>query len=186
MTADHGETLGEHDIYFSHGENIYDEVLSIPLIIKDNQYFKGGKKITKVVSSIDIVPTILSRINPIWYFFNKNKFNGRDIKGIVRGKDIKRKYIYSYFPKAWSIREVNKNIKYILYQDGSEELYFPPNEYNNLITDDSLEISYIRDEMRKRLDDWLKDYPIRSDINPNKESLGEEAKENLKRLGYLQ
>jgi len=186
LTADHGESLGEHNVYCDHGENIYDEVLSIPLIIKDSKYFKGGKKIPEVVSSIDIVPTILSIINPIWYFSNENKFDGKDIKGIMRDKDIKREYIYSYFPEAWSIREVNKNIKYILHQNGKEELYFLPDEHNNLIEDDSLEISSIRDKMRDNLRNWLKNYPIRSDINPEKESLDELTKENLRSLGYLQ
>lgn len=94
VSADHGESLGEHNIYFAHGEDIYDEVLRVPLIIKDAGFFKGGLKVNAAISSVDIVPTILSRVNPLWYFFNKNKFDGIDLKSEVMRKKTKRKYIF--------------------------------------------------------------------------------------------
>jgi len=187
LTADHGEALGEHNRYFTHEVNIYDELLHIPLIIKDSEYFKGGKKIPTIVSSIDIVPTILSRINPIFYFFNKNRFNGIDLKTVVAGKKIKRRYIYAYYPWAWSIRDVKNNIKYILCQNGREELYFLPDENANHINDDSLEVNYIKKKIEKDLKNWLKrGYPIRCDKNSKRIFLDKQAKEMLKCLGYLQ
>jgi len=82
LTADHGESLGEHNRYFTHGENIYEGVLHIPLILRDNKNFTGGKKISEPVSAVDIVPTILSRIDPLWYFFNSKKFNGIDLRQV--------------------------------------------------------------------------------------------------------
>lgn len=186
LSADHGESLGEHNSYFNHGENIYDEELHIPLIIKDNRYFKGGKKVSTVVSSVDIVPTILSRINPLWVFFNKLKFDGEDLRISINGKNTKRKYIYSYFPRARSIRDIDKNIKYILNDDGREELYLLPNEYANHINDGSLAITLVRKELEDSLRKWLKDYPIRADINPKKAYLDRATKNNLRNLGYLQ
>lgn len=177
--------MGNH--YFVHEEDIYDEVLHVPMIIKDNQYFKGGKRILTIVSSVDIVPTILDRINPIFYLFNKNRFNGIDLKTIVAGKKIKRRYIYSYFPWAWSIRDVKRNIKYILNQDGKEELYFLPDESANHINDNSLEVNYIKKWIRRDLKNWLKrGYPIRSDKNSKRTFLDKQAKGLLKSLGYLQ
>jgi arylsulfatase A-like enzyme len=186
LTADHGESMGEHNTYFNHGENTYDEELHIPLIIKDNRYFKGGKIISRVVSGVDIVPTILNRINPIWYFFNKNKFNGIDLKLIVENKPLQRQYIYSYYWGARSIRDINKNIKYILNEDGQEELYILLDETENLIKDASPEIISVKDDLRKNLKLWRKAYPIFSDINTKKVSLDEDTKAHLRSLGYLQ
>lgn len=186
LTADHGESLGEHNVYFSHGENIYDEVLHTPLIIKDNSNFEGGKRISAVVSSLDVVPTVLSRISPLRYFFNKNKFNGVDLKDIIMGKDIKRKYIYSYGPLSSSIRDVNKNVKYILNMLEREELYFLPDEYDNHIDDDSSQTLNIREKLKGNLKNWLKAYPIRADVNSKKTILDEQAKKVMKNLGYLQ
>lgn len=187
LTADHGESLGEHNRYFSHGENIFDELLHVPLIIKDNRYFKAGKKISTVASSVDIVPTILSRINPIWYFFNKNKFNGIDLLGMLDGKNTRRRYIYSYLPWAWSIRDVRKNSKYILYKSGKEGLYFLPDEITNHVKYNSARIVKIREELKKNLKKWIaQGYPIASDVNSKKASLDLETRELLRNLGYLQ
>lgn len=169
LTADHGESLGEHNSYFSHEVNIFDELLHVPLIIKDNRYFKAGRKISTAVSSVDIVPTILSRIDPFWYFFNKNKFDGIDLRGMLNGKNIGRRYIYSYFPWAWSIRDVKENIKYILYKNGRGRLYLFPDENTNYIKDNSARITKIREELRINLKKWIEaGYPIAADINSKK------------------
>ena len=185
LTADHGESLGEHNRYFCHGENLYNEVLHTPLIIKDNRFFKNRGRISPAVSSVDIVPTILSRVNPVWYFFNKNKFNGVDLRKVATG-DSKRKYVYSYFPWACSVREINKNIEYILNKNGKEELYFLPDEYTNHIQDASLDALSIKAELREALKIWRKHYPIRADMHSKKIILNKDTKESLRSLGYLQ
>lgn len=186
LSADHGESLGEHNLYFSHSESIYDETLHIPLIIKDTRFFKGGKKISTVISSVDIVPTILSRINPIWYFFHKNIFNGADLKELMKNKDIKRRFIYSYCTWARIIRDIKMNIKYISHDNGKEELYFLPDEYTNYVNDEALEVVCIKNKLRANLKQWLKHYPIRADINAKKMVLDNDTKELLRSLGYLQ
>lgn len=185
LTADHGESLGEYNQYFSHGEGIYDELLHVPLVIKDNRFFKGGKRVSITVSSVDVVPTVLCRINPVWYFLNKNKFNGADLIKIAKG-DLKIKYIYSYFPWAYSIRDINKNIKYVIYTNGREELYFLSGECLKNKKDDFLKPSSAKAEIRKALKIWLRRYPIRADINSKKILLDKGSKEWLKSLGYLQ
>jgi len=187
LTADHGESLGEHGVYFAHGRNIYDEVLQIPLIIKDKRYLKPGKRIAAAASGVDVVPTILSRINPRWYFFNKNKFNGMDLLDIPDGKNRERRYIYSYSLNACSIRDVKENVKYILAKGGSEELYFLPDEKNNLIKDNSPRVTRVKEELRINLKKWLNSgYPVISDINPGESVLNRKTEERLKSLGYLQ
>ncbi|MBU0549362.1 MAG: sulfatase-like hydrolase/transferase, partial [Candidatus Omnitrophica bacterium] len=186
LSSDHGEFLGEHGIYFDHGVNLYDEMLHLPLIIKDSDFFTGGKRIEKAVSSIDIVPTILNRINPVWYFLNKHKLEGKDLKRIVEGNDAGRGYVYSYSPSEWSICDTRKKVKYIFHENTEEELYILPDEDNNLINDNTLQISLTREELRKSLNTWLEDYPIYADINPKKIDLGEDEQEILRSLGYLQ
>ena len=61
VTADHGESLTEHDIFFdSHG--LYDESVKVPLIIHD---FRKNihKKINALVQHIDLFPTILEMLD---------------------------------------------------------------------------------------------------------------------------
>lgn len=185
LTADHGESLGEHNIYFHH-ENMHDEILQIPLIIKDNRYFKGGKKISTVVSSIDIVPTILNKVNPLWYSLNRNRFDGIDLKRLVKSAVTERKYIYAYFPGIWSVRDVNENIKYFLFKDKKEAVYLIPDENNNFIYDNSPDFSVKKDKLKKALEIWLKSLPLYVDINPHKAHLDENIRQNLRSLGYIQ
>lgn len=57
ITADHGESLGEHDIYFQH-RPIYEDVLRVPLIIS-GPGIPSNIRIESLTQNIDIMPTIL-------------------------------------------------------------------------------------------------------------------------------
>jgi len=55
VTADHGESLGEHDIYYAH-VGVYDEVLHVPLLIRVPGIASARSRLP--VSTLDIAPTI--------------------------------------------------------------------------------------------------------------------------------
>jgi len=60
ITSDHGEEFGEHGGLF-HGARFYEESLRVPLIIRDPKYpYSIGRRVTSVVSLVDVLPTILS------------------------------------------------------------------------------------------------------------------------------
>jgi arylsulfatase A-like enzyme len=58
ITGDHGEAMGEHDVFFQHGKDFYEEFLRVPLLVK-----APGAQATQLICApvrhIDIVPTIL-------------------------------------------------------------------------------------------------------------------------------
>jgi len=56
ITADHGENLGEHDIYFDH-HGLYDTTIHVPFIMWGNDVPRG-KKVEGLLSQIDIFPTL--------------------------------------------------------------------------------------------------------------------------------
>jgi arylsulfatase len=61
LTSDHGESLGEHHLYFNHIFTLFNEIVRVPLIVKrPGQAF--GKKIDENAALIDIFPTILDEI----------------------------------------------------------------------------------------------------------------------------
>ena len=59
ILADHGESFGEHNIFFSHA-GVFDETTHVPLIMKIPNI--GKKEINELVQPIDIAPTILDFI----------------------------------------------------------------------------------------------------------------------------
>jgi arylsulfatase A-like enzyme len=58
VTSDHGESLGEHDYYFDHGEDLFDPCLGIPLIVVAPEAPKGRRS-GVLASTLDLLPTIL-------------------------------------------------------------------------------------------------------------------------------
>jgi len=59
LTADHGESLGEHDYFFEHGAYLYEPVVRVPLIVVAPGRLPAGRKVETLGRTIDIVPTVL-------------------------------------------------------------------------------------------------------------------------------
>ncbi len=55
--ADHGESMIEHERWFTHGYQVYEEIIRIPLMIR-GPGVQGGRR-QGVVSTVDLMPTIL-------------------------------------------------------------------------------------------------------------------------------
>ena len=58
LTSDHGENFGEHGLAV-HPLCLYDSVLRVPLIFGGGPMSSGEKKLSQIVSTVDIFPTIL-------------------------------------------------------------------------------------------------------------------------------
>jgi arylsulfatase A-like enzyme len=61
LTSDHGESLGEHDYYFDHGEDLFEPSLAVPLLA----VVPGGKAGVRsrvFASTLDVAPTILDAV----------------------------------------------------------------------------------------------------------------------------
>ena len=61
LTSDHGESLGEHDYYFDHGEDVFEPSLAIPLIVLAPG-LKPGIRVDAFASTLDVVPTLLDAV----------------------------------------------------------------------------------------------------------------------------
>jgi glucan phosphoethanolaminetransferase (alkaline phosphatase superfamily) len=62
ITADHGESLGEHGLY-QHANSVREEVLRIPLILLSYGYVPHGRLDPgQFISQVDIAPTILAEL----------------------------------------------------------------------------------------------------------------------------
>ncbi len=69
VTADHGESLGEHDWWFCHGETLQRELLRVPFLVRPPHAGRGaagpvatGRRETEVVSYLDLWPTVLDAL----------------------------------------------------------------------------------------------------------------------------
>jgi arylsulfatase len=70
LTADHGESLGEHGYWFCHGENVYREEVRVPLAIHfprgalhvAGRPSSAGERVGDLVDHLDLWPTILEAL----------------------------------------------------------------------------------------------------------------------------
>jgi arylsulfatase A-like enzyme len=61
FTSDHGEEFYDHGSW-EHGQDLYDESLKVPLVIKFPDSKFNGKKVDSFVRLIDVMPTILEEL----------------------------------------------------------------------------------------------------------------------------
>jgi arylsulfatase A-like enzyme len=60
FAADHGESLGEGDYWFSHGELLTDSLVRVPLLIRDPR--RSPRRRHDLVSLVDLYPTLLALV----------------------------------------------------------------------------------------------------------------------------
>lgn len=94
ITADHGELLGEHNMY-GHQFSVAEPLRHVPLIIWSPSNWSSSKKIDDVVQSIDLSATICNWCNIEWH---------ADRTGYVlpelNGEGL-RKYAITDYPQAY-------------------------------------------------------------------------------------
>ena len=81
LTSDHGESLGEHDYYFDHGEDLFEPSLAVPLLA----VVPGGKAGVRsrvFASTLDVVPTILDAVKVSY----PPDLGGVSLLGAIMGK----------------------------------------------------------------------------------------------------
>ena len=80
LTADHGESLGEHDAYFQHGWFAHQATVRAPLLIRAPGRLPAGR-VTSSVSLIDLTPTILALLG----IPARTSFEGRSLLPVIDG-----------------------------------------------------------------------------------------------------
>ncbi|HXY42019.1 MAG TPA: sulfatase-like hydrolase/transferase, partial [Vicinamibacteria bacterium] len=82
LTADHGESLGEHGEK-THALFVYDATVRVPLLLRYPALLPAGSVYPGAVRSIDIVPTVLSALR----LPGGRETQGRDLLARLRGQE---------------------------------------------------------------------------------------------------
>ena len=183
ITADHGESLTEHNFYFDHGEYFYDTCVRVPLLVRfpDRKY--SGTRISSQVRLMDIAPTVLEFARS-----NTPRLDGSSLLPLINGKESgDRIALGSLFlgnrqePRSRHYVRLN-GYKLIWNFDKqlSEELYdleTDPGELKNILQ----EQPSILGNLRKEITAWVRLPHLEKGTEPS-----EEVKEKLRSLGYLE
>ncbi|MDD5614409.1 MAG: sulfatase [Candidatus Omnitrophica bacterium] len=199
ILSDHGESLGENNLYFQHTNNLYDSSLRVPLLLHYPGLIAPGTVVTKQVGLIDVMPTILD-ILKIRCGQNLNIEGKSMVPLILKGHSI-RPYVFSELD-GWIFsvrseshkliyidRRLKKDSHWLEYYKNDYELYDlknDPLERVNLIFEQQEMLMYLRE----KLDQYVgqaRAYQDRlsQEINFDTDIKDEQAKEKLRSLGYF-
>jgi arylsulfatase A-like enzyme len=82
LTSDHGETYAAHEEVFNHGATVYDETIRTPFIVRFPGGWRGGSRVSEVVSNIDVTPTLLD----LWDL-PREPVEGRSVRTLLSGQE---------------------------------------------------------------------------------------------------
>jgi len=100
-TSDHGDFVGNHGMVekAAAAQNVYEDILNIPLIIRYPGNKKNGKHVGELVSLVDIYPTLIELLG-LKMPKMKNPLQGESVvQTLLSGKPMKRNYFVS---ESWS------------------------------------------------------------------------------------
>lgn len=197
LTADHGESLGEHDYYFQHGWFAYDNTVRVPLLLRAPGL--GAARVDTSISLVDLAPTLLELVG----VQAPNAMEGSSLLPVVHGEEGDRPAFSqnSYGNQLTALRVGARSFIFTPPPDAEarkrdlgwrahwpassrEELYdlgTDPGEVRNLV---ELQPDAAR-TLRAQLQAWLAEQQSRAgarepgDIDPQME-------DDLRALGYLE
>jgi len=182
FTSDHGEAFGEHGS-FTHGLDLYREVLAIPLVIRLPGARGAGLRVNTTVQHIDLPPTLLTLAG----LPGSNELPGRvlvDDRGSARGGPPRTVLSYlDYWGHrgAVAIRGDWKVIVPLTADFGRDvELYRRPDdpgETRNLAPEMPVRLGWLQGPLEAAL--RVKGISERIRVDP-------ETREQLQALGYLE
>lgn len=178
VTADHGESLGEHG-EDEHGIFLYSATLHVPLIVKLPGGRRGGTRVGGAVAQTDIAATILDLVGQ-----PTTGLDGRSLRPAFEGHKLAERPVYSesLYPRytlGWSELRAVTTDEYRYVRAPRPELFDraqDPREARNLAPR--------QPDRVHALDAWIvkttKDEPV-----PRPGQVPAQTAERLRSLGYL-
>ena len=158
VTADHGEGLASHGLC-GHGGHIYQEQLSIPLLIHASDKSLAPRRVGAVTSHLDLYPTLVETLHGR-VLAPEGLLDGRSLWPLVRGEpvDWSERAVFSQRTPSgealYSVQTARFKLLDNRGADGPDELYdlgADPRERANLVQAGSAEHETLARELEQRL-----------------------------------
>ncbi|MBC7792835.1 MAG: sulfatase [Clostridia bacterium] len=189
LTADHGESLGEHGMYFVH-TGLYDATTHIPLITWFPGDGRHGAQVRDIVESVDIYPTLLEYMG----LTPPEGIRGRSLLPLVRGGTLAPKNAFIEHAGRNLVAIRSERYAYVrhlrtayiqpsyTFTNGREELYdlqSDPDELHDISKEKPEAVALFRAELARRRTERL-------DLAIGKAEVTAETTDVLRSLGYVQ
>ncbi len=204
VNGDHGESLGEHRVWFDHGDDLYDPSTWVPLAIKPPGGAHAGAVVDDPVELLDLAPTILDLLG----LAAAPSMEGRTLRDTMQGTghrmqarglcfdrpaNLEARAAGTITEPTWRLASLRASSSLFVRRESPEHA----DEYYDLSEDPSQE----RSELEARLQDpdgaqlmgLLADQTDRlmkgmstEMVERSTQELSSEAEEALRALGYIE
>jgi arylsulfatase A-like enzyme len=195
LTADHGESLGEDDYFFEHGDFGTDAEIRIPLVLVAPSVLPGGRRVPATAESLDLAPTLLELLG----LPSDDRFRGRSLLPLVEGDESGDRTCFGETGKRFHEENDRREIDGVVgkrrwIRRGDFKLVHIPRVSNSPerrlhqlssgdweTVDVADEYPEVAEELGAELDAWLAEDPgVDREV-----SVTPEEREQLRALGYL-
>ncbi len=188
VTSDHGECLGEHDMYFVH-TGLYEPTVRVPFISYFPDSGRAGVEVHEVVELVDLMPTALEYLG----VESPRSIRGRSLWPLIHGQIEPERIAISEHAGRNLVALRSARYKYIRhlrtrrlqpsypFRKGSEELYdlsVDPGEEVNIARESPEIVAMFRRELKERRQQRL-------DMDIGEAELNEDTIQVLRALGYV-
>jgi arylsulfatase A-like enzyme len=189
LTSDHGESLGEHDYFFDHGENLFDPSQRIPLLVA-GPGLPRGTRTGALATTLDLVPTVLDAVKVSY----PPDLAGLSLLGAANGRELGRQRLPGQNDRnlmaVWGARfkivatPTGDGFRYALYDRGHDA-----GETRDVSPGNAMALRVERRELelfRERIDGQLVRTRRLLEGRSGEAAPTAKACEQLKALGYVQ
>jgi len=197
VLSDHGEEFADHGAYL-HSQSVYQELTHVPLIVRFPRDEFAGTRVERVVSLLDVLPTILDYLG---HGNSAEPARGKSLMPLVRGRvpmdDSPRvttvRINWKKYYRPWASTRGNRNVA-VMTPDGRWKCIFNVDldrfELYDLQNDphEQMNVCDQQPEVFARLAAFARrfyDECTAAARAAEQGEIGEEAIESLKALGYV-
>ena len=203
VTADHGESLTEHGMIFSHGFRLFDPSLRVPLIVSSPGFLPKGGRVESLARTVDLAPTILDAVAGAAEGADAPDDwlpDGESLLGAIRGEADDRSFIIAKTTKSLTYRQTKidravhdhyairtERFKYLHSEDGKTRFLFDlgadPAEMRDVVKERGEEA----ERLRGVLDHVLESADVAAEpfLGAMDEAERAQLRERLEALGYI-
>lgn len=196
LTSDHGESLGEHDYYFDHGDDLFNPSLRIPLVLSFPGFLPAGERVDGLVTSLDLFPTLLD-LAQIPFPTGPPGLQGSSVLPLVRGTKSRLKDVLFFENDRHLMAITNGRLKLVHYPETGEgagclelyDMYRDPEEAEDRYRGSEAHIAPLEAELgsfRTRTVAWQQETAAKREPAKADEELSRQTRRSLEVLGYIE
>jgi arylsulfatase A-like enzyme len=195
LTSDHGESLGEHDYFFDHGDDLFNPSLRIPLILSFPGFLPAGERVSGAASSLDLFPTLLD-LAQLPFPTGPPGLQGSSVLPLVRGTKSRLKE-FQFFENDRHLTAISNGRLKLVHYPVSEsagclelyDMYRDPGETEDRYRGSEARVAPLEAELSSfttRTVAWQQETTGKRAPAKADEELSQQTRRSLEVLGYVE